>query len=998
MSELKKTIEQILTSLGVQDTKVYRYSDDFDALWQFDCLFEKVFVIWDETPLGEFERIATASYLTPLDWAVCAMVKNWDHTNTSPRDPLLVRIAVLDLNPRAHFTTPLCKHIYRLRPSAVPWLRLLEPGDLFAQGPDGQNAFEEFFGHRDIAARTQVLEKWKDSLASLRDQIRWHLTETRRSAVADRHAIVNIVGPYRLGAQPGTVSATNVSYAADSEVSKHPRGDGASHGAAMLKLFESVQLLRTTRTAAADPGWALNESRLGSEEATSSRPSEPLRILLLDDQWNVGWLEWLCSAFGEKAQFYVSSSPHWLLETLKGSLEALTKSASSDLRFKLALWPNDAGGSGSDEILFLDLRLFQGDYQEEVLFFKKLIALYRQFEGRKKIVFAWPPVGQEELNRLDKWCDNPDRSANQKDHFAALTLLPRLLSLMDFSYPIVIFSSTGQAEIYEHLKPYRNILTSFSKPRFFAGVEEGLAGRARAQLIQVVQTAQRILALRRKCSAIASGSVHTDAMGTNHGTYHAELYIDETGSEDAPALTLAGGYAVFCSDHDAQESADRFDDMLVRLGVRYFNSAGVGTQPPQGQIKPKNDRDQQRNDCHREIKDVLGQQYRPLSLGLVAITARGRGQRDFGWLTLYKRVLRDLIELFLFESLPAILGNVPPDKLTVSVYGATRSIPVQNDKDRKDLISRFGLRESKNRPGVLFYIDRDDIYQMLKDVEEAHGSRMHIHRALAIQLVYEDELANGTKVGYFRCRRCGQVVPVDAKDDKSPPFVTFTGTQMDPSLRLAQFKRINPLTTSAVISDYLTNVKEEAAFQTKEWLPLGDVVVYERLQNGGFKIVRRASEDDIAQSHRSRLHARDENGDSVCPDNGDWQPDYRALHYAVDQVARGGNIDAANYDFFFTTNSQGNFCDDYDADLQACVRTSRALDFGYTATALLLFPASVSSTTNLFDPSVRSLVGKRLAAKLQQLAGSDFFSAIDAARIASTTNQPLARSGGPVDF
>ncbi len=79
------------------------------------------------------------------------------------------------------------------------------------------------------------------------------------------------------------------------------------------------------------------------------------------------------------------------------------------------------------------------------------------------------------------------------------TLLPRLLSLLDPTLPIIIFSSTHCTDLISPFRDYGNIITKFRKPiltcmnRDWSGVVKGL----RADFENALEQASGILKVRQ---------------------------------------------------------------------------------------------------------------------------------------------------------------------------------------------------------------------------------------------------------------------------------------------------------------------------------------------------------------------------------------------------------------------------------------------------------------------------------------------------------------------
>lgn len=194
-------------------------------------------------------------------------------------------------------------------------------------------------------------------------------------------------------------------------------------------------------------------------------PGRELRVLVLDDQIEDGWAPIIAHALGmleidkdeiepshdafEKIatnidaniSLWITNDPNNMLKILEQK-EDYKPGFPDQLRFTEP-YPGDQD-TNFDEILMLDLRLFADQGR------KSSLSQYQMaFEARL----------QKALAPKENWNDDPHDPQR-------LTGLARLVAQRDYTYPVVIWSSTGQRHIIDSLSEYKNIETGLRKPKF----------------------------------------------------------------------------------------------------------------------------------------------------------------------------------------------------------------------------------------------------------------------------------------------------------------------------------------------------------------------------------------------------------------------------------------------------------------------------------------------------------------------------------------------------
>ncbi len=506
-----KALTQVLEllSAGVEATSAFIISASASSqlLWNLPkaANAQRIIVIWDAS-LNSANAATTnlSAHLNPLTASLCALKEQSD-----------LRIAILDPKPKQHRVEGgLYRTVESIRQDRMPQLYLASLLDF------GGYLLDQFCGNNERVLR-KADEKRTEILEVLQCQIRDALI--RESGENDRHAIQNIIGPMVLLGR---------GYLASKGVAEH----------ALLRVFEATGLLPKGLADGSQSIGKINEESWGKQ---------PLRLLLVDDQADCGWTDWVRANLPASNPGLVSlesvdvlASPDALLDRLL--VEWRLMGDSKDRRLALQLAASGKETSSRQPVLLLDLRLHSmRSAESEADFIKKLLPLCERFKSDGKAAqFAWPGFSAQEIQSVQQWCEHPKRET--PDHLVALSLLPRLIALMDMSLPIIIFSSTGQRSLIEKFKPYGNIITDFEKPRFFGRDARNVIAETHAKFAASVERAVKLAVTRRLSQQMTLNVGMADAAlvgcalknaGSN-SEWSAVLYIDESGS--ARELTLGG--------------------------------------------------------------------------------------------------------------------------------------------------------------------------------------------------------------------------------------------------------------------------------------------------------------------------------------------------------------------------------------------------------------------------------------------------------------------------
>jgi hypothetical protein len=744
----------------------YKEDNDFKKLWGFDPKLSNktIVIVWDDIAgtkqKGETGSLVdTSKYLTPIDWAVGYSLSFYGEAKNVKEGigeyPDL-KILIVDSASDKASQSDSVKFVYQApdkRIISMPWIGLYSK-EKFEVG---------------IGSLPSMKESYKEKAHDL-DSIKriWAASLTRPSTHGDHHAIANLVGPLLLMEEVG----------------------GDLHVNALQALMRSIGLLPDHKE-----GNASDEN--GEAMLCAKNPwvdveeynSDKLKLILIDDMFQISWGKILCRAVGldyekpfgddEKDQLVeiskydagqdakivvkATSSAEWILERL----ESFDK---KDNRFNFSL-DNDCD---SKEILFLDLRLYSGNFKKEVVFFEKLANFANQhFKKDANRNLPWPGITNDEIAEIQGWIENSDKKQEDPEYIKALTLLPRILALTDLSLPIVLFSSTGRRDITEKLKPYGNIITIFEKPRFSVDIPLDIALQTKRKFQNAMEISHMILQARQKCRAIidAGSKVHNGIEDLSDKKYHVELFIDESYLEESHENTIfvGGLFAIYSADNvdDAREKADNFDNALVKAGVRYFDRLGVGENAA-GVVMNKKD------SCCDELTNAFGScVHKPDHLFFVRLECTmGNGKVDNIFYpksgdNLFRMTLNSIIEFFLSETIPALFPK-KHEEVSVSIYAGTRVQPFYLDKESELNIIKYRTGFESFTPlkkdgnpikHVLQTTNRDTLFPIISDILSHHNLERNMHRVVGITLPYTT--GNVTVPVYFFCRGCKKNIKIN---------------------------------------------------------------------------------------------------------------------------------------------------------------------------------------------------------------------------------------------
>lgn len=495
-------VDTVKTLAGKSSTEVkvfsYKNTEDFRKLWGLDdsnnslndsitkrlkCWAKKyenreltVVIVYDGMPQSTGDTISVGNFVGAHDWAMAA---SWSIYEDPCLQNLKLRILILDIlyksnNPSGKPFAPRSLFAFQ---NALPWIQ-----DYRVVGSDQEAivtaALDDTLGPDGLAWQRQALPPEyrdmemlvKDLLAPERilttypadDLERKHYIELTRESwtqnllkPGNRHSVANLVAPAILAfGLPNKFSQTAL---------KH-----ISQGSLMRRaLFSTLREIDFLETSMPNPSNAINGllAQIPSIKGGVffSERLQNIRFVLVDDHFDLGYDHILgYTIFGEKwdnatetggdLTYCGSLTTHENIEWLLKHLETLFSNPIRD-------WQQPRYLDAECDVLFLDLRLWEDKNRESrKTVIQKILCAANRLLGRT----SPESVSREFKQAFDaakNVCENPDQFSPE-----ALTLLPLLLSHIDRTLPIVLFTSSHQRVVSEMLQDHPNVITSFVKP------------------------------------------------------------------------------------------------------------------------------------------------------------------------------------------------------------------------------------------------------------------------------------------------------------------------------------------------------------------------------------------------------------------------------------------------------------------------------------------------------------------------------------------------------
>jgi hypothetical protein len=677
--------------------------------WARGGAFKNVIVIWDGFPSpAVVGGVDLTNYVTPYDWAIALALTLF--ADTTAHEAPGLRVTIVDLLASGE-SERLLRRFQGNDNLIMPWVCVYRPRP-DASGMDVATRLlvDHLLMPIDTPSSPTASGGFVQTCKSEWELIRrvWNARLLVPAGPRDRHAIANLVGPQLL-----------LSSMKSRPVYADPQGPACLH--ALLSFMRASGLIESGLKDAAAP-W------ISPEEWISARGGAETSIFLLDDMHALGWAKFLRLALGigrdrDRRNFFAWDQPDAQKFGPHGNLSLIDMLTDDEGRLRVNggfNLPRKAAGA----ILCLDLRLFsQRSEEEEFAFYARLLVLALQTEGdESRADLPWRGFTGRELDAVRACVER--RDGEGEGYLVALTLLPRLIALVDPMLPIILFSSTGQRRVIEMLKDYGSIITDFDKPRFFGGLKGESAGETRGRFLSAFSKALTLLNGRRVCKSFPSPRVGPTAPAARP---YVEIYVDESEDVSHPQFRVGGLAIIF----DGERQAQRLNEEMVRAGL-VWGSTDVDEKPAKclpKQSWPAADFEKR---IFRPVQSILGALGVPEALGFSLSAPADLMWADSSDLTnpscmdnVYRSLILRILEALFFEVIPGRLNQSVPS-FTCGVYIATRTRHLSDadppsawdQADRGNMTRRFGVKVKKSQKGSLYFnsVTSETAYPMVAQV------------------------------------------------------------------------------------------------------------------------------------------------------------------------------------------------------------------------------------------------------------------------------------------
>jgi hypothetical protein len=721
----------------------YANPEHFSSLWksledESVKTANRVLILWSQTPPDESVfPVSTVEHVSPLHWAACAARKY-------PQ----IQVCVLDLNPTAHRSHYLYEHYLSCEKRRLPWIRVVQAAHFFGSesinGEFQPDAPPVGIGVLECRLFPQTERKRGLVLAGhFVDRIRNELTSPQNAE--NRHAISNIIGPMVLRSGrtlPGETSG--VAFIKNGTKSTFPpvvRGT-VSHRCALNSILRVAGLMCAqvsedtdgARTPDDSTGWLALDDVC---EQVGLNPAE-LRITLVDDQWSQGWLDWIKGGLGTTpVELQVSPDPFFLLRLLRAA-----GSESRQFSLSLDVLQNQTK-SPKQDILLLDLRLFTGNSTAEREFLIALDAMLNSLSTSGKA--GVDRLDLEVVRRRLEALGGSGIELSSAEHARYVTMLPRLIARLDFSLPIIIFSSTGQRDVAKQFENAPSIITDFSKPRHFQGADEEVVTRAEQALIKSVENAIRWLRGRKLVQQIQARPLDQlqKARERCSGYTHFELYFDESGIPFSPRFRCA---ALLIGYTGGDKQTYTNDAVLVHQQMRDerliwyppFSEAVADSDylDKNQKNEPKENRWLADTQWLEKVAEPLSRIFGdrpviPFAVSRTPVSSETPDELDLAHPDALDNAFCDLLQLLLEITLVEVLPVIASDlaDLSLHVYGATRQKTVLLKSRTQARATEEGM-QLWQRFQDKYGFDSKDIVTYAKEQDWPRGSFSLQYRSL----------------------------------------------------------------------------------------------------------------------------------------------------------------------------------------------------------------------------------------------------------------------------
>lgn len=616
-------------------------------------------VIWWEQRTFHSEHGAKLlrSHLTPLDWAL-----SWSlaRARANKSLPSILVVAYLDSSLEQSWSISFRHTLLAL----MPWVKIgygIDPGGL------PKKAFERGKTLPHVPDLEEMHSAWKASL----------------SVSSEYHDVNNILGARLLA----------------------PERDGAAAWDVRPLSMALRQRVEWCDAAFSKPlrlnQWKYNRERLFDKK---------LKVIAVDDMLDDGWDAVIAGLFGLELVAPAAASALELTLMTVADGDVVLHGATNPSALIAFLEENATqfeerqfstqivqSEETQPELILLDLRLFSSaDFEVKKKAARTLLGIADRLTTNVANL-AWKAISQDELTKIHAWVEGATVEDPQHVETQALLLLPRLLALALPLTPIILFSSTGQARIKEWLKPYRNIITGFEKPRTLS--DPAALAESEAALHDALERSVPMMRLRLQLAhaqrAITLAEKSRPANDVRlKSNEHIEIFADERQS----GSTIISGLAmcVFPGGSHANALQRTFEQQFKDPsgGVVWAQSAadrvrlskGNHLTPPGLHDKFKEKRNNEVESVSRLISQEVSSNSRALWSAVATQSAPNQNTVASASLAAFPdknldRVLRFGIEFTLFSLIPYFSNNKKFSG-TIDIYIPTRIVTKDTIEER----------------------------------------------------------------------------------------------------------------------------------------------------------------------------------------------------------------------------------------------------------------------------------------------------------------------------
>ena len=691
---------------------VLSYQASFNQIWDFDGPLvswltrnpRTLILLWDGVPdEASGLPVDISAHVTAFDWIAALTLA------ISKRCPTFCsRIVLADLASQRYPGAEGVRLLRKLQDSSsplFPWLTILDFKDLDRVRDEA----------RQIPENTQIRET-----ASLLRYM-WLPQVATQTKSSNPHVIANLVGPRVLLNAMG-------------------RKDHSPNNLLVSALDSLLVQLELIVSSSSLPAPWIRSSEWKKHNDV---------FVLVDDMASVGWSEFVAAAFDLAPNELLTcsdiSGQRCFGDSANKTMLQLLSESSEEQDDNPRLRVNKGLKIAGDRraILLLDLRLFGNERSTlEMGLLRKLLSLA---EGiLPDMSLPWPGFAAEELKAMKT--EFSGGSSTGRD--LLLGLLPRLLSLVEPTLPIILFSSTGRRGILQPLNQYKNVVSYFEKPRFTGELTNDALVRCRGKLRQAASKAlttasgRNALSNLRKRSKEAPSKI--EGLGVNT---LLDSYIDESRSHDGHFAV--GSLLLTYPSADGRLALER---ALIEKELTWGESQLL----PENSIQedaiyiPK--KPQKYDHWLKWIEEI----FVDLKIGVAAcglVTSKASTSQYHRFLTAlpeanldlqFRSIVMDLLEAQLFD----VILSIVPKFSEVNVDVATRTpnvVPRRSetlDQARARMQTNYGVsfRGSKH----FYSLSSDGVHPLLYQVLSRRpkmAAKIPIERARGVTLLDYDKLS-----------------------------------------------------------------------------------------------------------------------------------------------------------------------------------------------------------------------------------------------------------------